>query len=90
MSLLRISKLGEKEVINLCDGARLGCVSDVLIDSSTGRLCALLIPAKKEGLFAPNCEYEVPWCDIERIGSDYIFLRTLAPPRPVPKKGLFG
>ena len=34
----RFSHLRRKEVINICDGCRLGCVSDVVIDLKFGRV----------------------------------------------------
>lgn len=43
-----LTDLREKEVINLKDGCRLGCVCDVEIDSCTGRLVAIIIFGKKQ------------------------------------------
>ena len=40
----RISSLCCKEVVNVCDGARLGYVSDVEIELPGGRVTALLVP----------------------------------------------
>ena len=31
-------ELREKEIINICDGARLGCICDLEIDDSTGTI----------------------------------------------------
>ena len=44
----RFSSLRCREVINICDGCRLGCVSDVVIDLKCGRVAALVVPAKPE------------------------------------------
>lgn len=44
-----LTDLREKEVINLKDGCRLGCVCDVEIDSCTGRLVAIIIFGKANG-----------------------------------------
>ena len=42
---MRMSQLREKEVINICDGERLGNVCDVDFEKKTGRICSLIIPA---------------------------------------------
>ncbi len=87
----RISEFGEKEVINLIDGARLGCVTDVMFETDTGKIVAIIVPARKDSFFDRGSEYEIPWCDIERIGDDFIFVRFSPPLRPMPKKkGLFS
>ena len=40
----RFSCLQEKEVINICDGRRLGCVCDLEMDAISGKICTLIIP----------------------------------------------
>ena len=42
---MRICDLREKEVINICDGERLGFVEDVEFDLCTGKLHILLFRA---------------------------------------------
>lgn len=37
-------ELREKEIINICDGARLGCICDLEIDDSTGTICSIVVP----------------------------------------------
>ena len=39
----RFSCLQEKEVINICDGRRLGCVCDLELDAISGIICTLII-----------------------------------------------
>lgn len=34
-------ELREKEIINICDGARLGCICDLEIDDCTGTICSI-------------------------------------------------
>ena len=41
---MRVCELREKEVINVCDGEKLGNVCDVDFDVKTGRICSLIIP----------------------------------------------
>ena len=40
----RFSSLKCKEVVNICDGARLGFVSDVEVDLKNGRIAAIVVP----------------------------------------------
>ena len=86
---MRVNEFGEKEVINLANGARMGYVADLCFDPCSGRIEALILPAKKDSPFAPCCEYEIPWCAIERIGEDYVFVRSLDAAHPSPKKRRF-
>lgn len=69
----RIAELRCKEVISICDGNRIGYVSDVQIDTCTGRLFALVVPGRARffGLFG-RTDYFIPWESIRRIGEDLI------------------
>ncbi len=72
----RIVDLRGKEVINVCDGCRLGYPYDVEIDAVTGRLVAIVVPGpcKYFGLFGRGDDYVVPWEAIRRIGDDIILV----------------
>ena len=52
--LCKFSLLRRKEVINLCDGCRLGCVGDVEVTVPEGSVKALIVfgPCRFFGLFA--------------------------------------
>ena len=41
---MRICDLREKEVINICDGERLGFVEDVEFDLCTGKITHIIVP----------------------------------------------
>ena len=41
---MRLCELREKEVINTCDCKRLGCVVDLVFDSCTGQIEAIVVP----------------------------------------------
>ncbi|ABW19080.1 YlmC/YmxH family sporulation protein [Alkaliphilus oremlandii] len=77
---MRLSTIGGKEIVNLCDGSRLGIIaeSDLLIDEKTGRIHSLLIPGPRGflGLFASNSLTEIPWDAIKKIGSDMIIIES--------------
>ena len=44
----RLATLKCKEVVNICDGCRLGYVCDVELDLISGRIIALLLPVDVE------------------------------------------
>lgn len=71
------SELREKEVINLCDGRRLGFVCDVEFELCDGRITAIIVPGESSLLGFGRCEMIViPWDKIETIGSDAILVRV--------------
>ena len=43
MSRESFNSMRDKEVINICDGKRLGYINDVEIDSCDGRICAIIV-----------------------------------------------
>ena len=89
----RVSDFSSKEVINICDGARFGNVTDIVFDTQTGQILAIIVPAKREGMgfFERSCEYEIPWEEVERVGDDYIFVKFQVPPRSIAprRRGFF-
>lgn len=72
----RIRGLRRKEVINICDGCRLGFVSDVDIKVPEGQVLALVVsgPGLFFGLFGRGEEFYIPWDCIQRIGDDIILI----------------
>ena len=74
----RFSSLQEKEVINICDGKRLGCVCDLELDIVTGMICTLVIPEDggKWNFFGKERAFFVPWRCIRRIGDDIILVEV--------------
>lgn len=73
----RFSSLQEKEVINVCDGKRLGCICDLEIDIHTGKICTIIIPEDcKWNFFGKERAFFVPWRCIKRIGDDIILIEA--------------
>ena len=72
----RFSSLKCKEVVNICDGCRLGFVCDVEVDCRNGRIVAIVVPChgKCFGLFGRHDEFVIPWQSIRRIGDDIILV----------------
>ena len=73
---LRLTDLHYREVINAANGERLGYVSDVMIDGSSGRITALVVPgpAKLFGLLGREEDYVLPWANISQLGEDIILI----------------
>lgn len=76
----------EKEVINVCDGKRLGCVSEVEFNVCDGRLTAIVVPIEGGFLGLGGKErIVIPWEKIVRIGEDVILVNAEGL-FPLPKK----
>ena len=66
-----------KEVINICDGKRLGFVQDVCADLDTGRITSIIVPGgtnKLINLFSNSNDIVIPWEQIRCIGDDLILV----------------
>jgi len=76
-----------KEVVNVCDGSRLGYTCDLELDTNCGRVLAIVVPGPGRffGLFGREADYVIPWECIRRIGEDIILvdavLNTVRRPR---------
>ena len=75
---MRMSEMREKEVINICDGERLGNICDVDFEVKTGRICSLIIPGpcKVLGILGRDQEYIIPYDRIQRIGTDVVLVEV--------------
>ncbi len=76
--MVRLSELRCREVINICDGCRIGFVSDVELDCTGGNVVALVIPGRLKcfGLFGREDDYVLPWSCIRRMGNDIILVEA--------------
>ena len=87
----RFTELLCKEVVCLCDGCRLGFVSDVRIRVPEGCVSALVVPGKGRcfGVCAPREDFVIPWECVKRIGPDIILVDIAPDQCRVPRgKGL--
>ncbi len=85
----RIRDLKCKEVINICDGCRLGYVDDVEVRVPEGQIVAVIVygPCRFFGLFGRGDEYYIPWECIQRIGDDIILVdRPVQRRDPAPER----
>lgn len=86
--MCRIEELCRKDVVNVRDGSRLGCVEDVEIDVCEGKVCSLIIygRAKCFGLLGREEDICIPWNDIQKIGEDAILVCYEGLARRRPKR----
>lgn len=80
--IARISDMHEKEVINVCDGTRLGYVDDLEVDTCTAQITALVIGGCNRlfGLLGREADVVIQWKDIEVIGDETILVNFSCPP----------
>lgn len=65
--------LRSKEVVNLQNGARMGKIIDMIIDTSGKNVLGLVVPGMRR-LFKSGEDIFIPWCSISKIGSDVILV----------------
>lgn len=72
----RIIQLRCKEVVDVQNGARYGCVGDLEVDLDTGRVHGLVVPGRLRffGLFGRERERVFPWSSVRCFGEDIILV----------------
>lgn len=75
---MRICELRQKEVINICDGRRLGYITDVDLDVKNGCVRAYIIPgpARIWGCIGRDSEYIIPIQCVKQMGDDTILVEV--------------
>ena len=88
-----VNELRCKEVINVCDGQRLGFIDDVEVDIMTGNVVSIIVPGQGKllGIFGRESSYIIPWSKIQKIGNDTVLVSYSAPTQTdMPKKSFFN
>ena len=87
--LCKFSDLRRKEVINICDGKRLGYIWDAELQMPDGVLRSLIVPGPCRffGIFGRGEEYCIPWDSIKQIGDDVILIDKSFPRRESERNG---
>ena len=77
----RANDLRCKDVVNVKNGCRLGCVCDFEIDMSCAKVVSLIIYGKWRlfGLLGRGKDCVIRWSDIQIIGEDTILVNFNAP-----------
>ncbi|MBQ9886793.1 MAG: YlmC/YmxH family sporulation protein [Lachnospiraceae bacterium] len=75
---MRLLCLCDKEVINVCDCKRLGCITDIEFDERTGCIEAFIVPGPGHfgGLFGRDIEYVIPFCCVRQVGKDIVLVEV--------------
>ena len=92
---VKFTDLHCKEVICVCDGRRLGFVSDVCIEVPEGKVTAIIVPGPCRffGLWGRKDNFVIPWHCIRKMGPDIVLVDIKPDECRVPchKRGLlFG
>lgn len=79
-----------KEVVCLCDGRRLGFITDARIELPEGRICAIIVPGPNRvlGVCGRRDDYVIPWHCIKRIGPDIVLVDVCPDECRVPRMRL--
>lgn len=88
----KFTELHCKEVICICDGRRLGFVTDAVIELPEGRVLSIVVPAAPRfPQIGRREEYLIPWECIRKIGPDIILVDIKPDSYRVPRARLgFG
>ncbi len=79
--ICRITDMHSKEVINVCDGTRLGCVDDVEVDTCTAEIVAIVVHGRGRlfGLLGRCDDIVIGWREIEVIGEETVLVNHTVP-----------
>lgn len=74
----RVTELRYKEIIDIRDGTRYGCVGDVELDTASGQVKALVVYGRLRlfGLLGREEDAVFPWSAVKRFGEDIILVET--------------
>lgn len=64
------------EVIDINTAEKLGMVSDIDVDITTGQIKSLVLPNREFSIFSPNKSREriVPWSSVKAVGREHILV----------------
>ncbi len=89
--IARITDMHDKEVINICDGTRLGYVDDIEVDTCTAQIVSIVIFGRNKllGLLGREADIVIHWKDIEVIGDETVLVNFKGSPDHISsaKKG---
>lgn len=77
---MRLSELGDREIIDVTTGSRHGDLADaeLLFDEKNGKIKSILVPSSRSrmGFMGGQELQEIPWHNIRKIGEDIIIVET--------------
>jgi len=73
---LSFCELRAKEVVNICDGKKMGNIIDLIFDCNCARITGLVVPGEKTLLnfFKTTNDIFIPYNRIRKIGTDIILV----------------
>ena len=71
-------ELRKKEVINSCDGKRLGKIIDLIISLESNTVQGIVVPFGKATLFSKQQSVFIPFSCISKIGEDIIIVNIVS------------
>lgn len=79
--ICRIDELKNKQVVCVKNGCVLGFVSDIEMDTQSGKLTSIIIfgRVKFMGLLGHEDDLVIPWDDIAVIGAETVLVNTEPP-----------
>lgn len=81
-------ELKQKEVVNLCDGKRLGRVCDVVFTFPEGKVQGIVVPGSK-GIRWGKADLFIELKNVKKIGVDVVLVEIKSAPKQEKKKGKF-
>ncbi|MEE1003410.1 MAG: YlmC/YmxH family sporulation protein [Acutalibacteraceae bacterium] len=74
--MIKLNSFYEKEIISIIDGTRLGEISDIEIEESSGKIISLILTGKLRffGLFGRKDPIIVPWESVRVIGEETVLV----------------
>ena len=74
--MTKFTDLHCKEVICVCDGRRLGFISDARIELPEGKITAIIVPGpcRPFSLWGRRDDFLIPWHCIRRIGPEIVLV----------------
>ena len=88
---VKFTQLQCKEVICVCNGERLGFISDIVAEVPEGVIAAIVVPGpcKLLGVAGRKDDYVIPWSCVKKVGPDIVLVdvhpKDCRVPRPKPK-----
>lgn len=74
----RFGEFKNKEIIDVSDGAKIGYVDDIVIDTQSADIISIVVYGRYRffGLFGRDDDMIIDWEDIEIIGTDTILVKS--------------
>ena len=76
--LVTLGEICEKEIINTLDGGSFGFAGDILFDTETRKIAAIIVKNRPKifKIFGREEAFSISWDKIETFGKDTILVKT--------------